>query len=267
MGGNGRCQGVHSPQACAVQGPGQVPAAGGRLQGAGADGEWRALAAQHPRPRVGSPGCQDPWPQGQPCPALASALGLSHLPPLFPIQTAPSLLSAQSHLPLGFPWISFSLLFSASFLQPFFFSGFLPAQPPGPSHLRIPRGPSLGACLSLGLHLQHVPLCRCDPLALGPYLSLIMPASPCLCLCLPLSVSVCPNKHLSLPLSSWSGWFPSVLFEFVPLSLLGSLVLSVAASVLSTAPSFPGFFSVALTPAPSSFRAPWREFSHRQQHP
>ena len=244
---------------CPGSGPG--PRCRGRLQGAGADSEWRALAAQHPRPQVGSPGFQDP------CPALASALRRSHLPPLFPIQTAPSLLSAQSHLPLGFPRISFSLLFSASFLQPFFFSGFLPAQPPGPSPPRIPQGPPLGACLSLGLHLQHVPLCRCDPLALGPYLSLIMPASPYLCLCLPLSVSVCPNKHLSLPLSFWSGWFPSVLFEFVPLSLLGSLVLSVAASVLSTAPSSRGFFSVALTPAPSSFRAPWRELSHRQQHP
>ena len=84
------------------------PRCRGRLQGTGADSEWRPLAAQHPRPRVGSPGCQDPWPQGQPCPALASALRRSHLPPLFPIQTAPSLLSAQTHLPLGFPRISFS---------------------------------------------------------------------------------------------------------------------------------------------------------------
>ena len=166
------------------------PRCRGRLQGTGADSEWRPLAAQHPRPRVGSPGCQDPWPQSQPCPALASALRRSHLPPLFPIQTAPSLLSEQSHLPLGFPRISFSLLFSASFLQPFFFSGFLPAQPPGPSPPRIPRASTLGVCLSLGLHLRHAPLCRCDPLALGPYLSLIMPASPylslspSLCLCL-----------------------------------------------------------------------------------
>lgn len=51
-----------------------------------------------------------------------------------------------------------------------------------------------------------------------------------------------------MPLSFWSGWFPSVLFEFVPLSLLGSLVLFLSPPLFSLLHHLPVAFSLWLSP-------------------
>ena len=100
---------------CAVQGPGQAPAArgGSRVQGQVVSGGPWPLSIQGPGRVSRLPGSLAAGP-ALPCPGLHPRTVSSSSLPASPSGLPLPLLSAQSHLPLDFSQISFSWLLSAS---------------------------------------------------------------------------------------------------------------------------------------------------------